>query len=57
MTSPPSAASATPSGARMSASNLTDYVLEHPPVYDGPPRPADPNAPPGPQPGERAPSR
>jgi hypothetical protein len=34
---------------------LTDYVLEHPPVYDGPPRPADPNAPLGPQPGERAP--
>ena len=34
---------------------LTDYVLEHPPVYEGPPRPADPNAPPGPQPGERAP--
>jgi hypothetical protein len=33
----------------------TDYVLTHPPVYDGPPRPADPNAPPGPQPGERAP--
>src|SRR5665213_3339090 len=34
---------------------LDDYVLDHPPVYDGPPRPLDPNAPPGPQPGERAP--
>jgi hypothetical protein len=34
---------------------LTDYVLTHPPVYNGPPRPADPNAPPGPQPGEREP--
>jgi len=35
--------------------DLDDYVLEHPPVYNGPPRPVDPNAPPGPQPGERAP--
>ena len=34
---------------------LEDYVLEQPPVYTGPPRPRDPNAPPGPQPGERAP--
>jgi hypothetical protein len=34
---------------------LTDYVLTHPPVYNGPPRPIDPNAPPGPQPGEHAP--
>ncbi|HEY4142288.1 MAG TPA: hypothetical protein VGM57_12790, partial [Pseudolabrys sp.] len=32
-----------------------DYVLTHPPVYSGPPRPVDPNAPPGPRPGERAP--
>ena len=34
---------------------LDDYVLEQPPVYTGPPRPKDPNAPPGPRPGERAP--
>ena len=34
---------------------LDDYVLEQPPVYKGPRRPIDPNAPPGPQPGERAP--
>lgn len=34
---------------------LEDYVLEQPPVYSGPPRPVDPNAPPGPQPGERPP--
>jgi len=34
---------------------LEDYVLEHPPVYSGPPRPVDPNAPPGPKPGEPAP--
>lgn len=34
---------------------LEDYVLEQPPVYTGPPRPRDPNAPPGPQPGERPP--
>ena len=34
---------------------LNDYVLEQPPVYNGPRRPIDPNAPPGPQPGERAP--
>ncbi|MBS0535852.1 MAG: hypothetical protein JSR72_17510 [Proteobacteria bacterium] len=34
---------------------LEDYVLEQPPVYTGPPRPVDPNAPPGPQPGERPP--
>jgi hypothetical protein len=33
---------------------LTDYVLTHPPVYAGPPRPIDPLAP-GPQPGERTP--
>ncbi len=32
-----------------------DYVLTHPPVYSGPPRPVDPNAPPGPRPDERAP--
>ena len=31
-----------------------DYVLTQPPVYSGPPRPADPNAP-GPPPDERAP--
>lgn len=34
---------------------LEDYVLEQPPVYSGPPRPVDPNAPPGPRPGEPAP--
>ncbi|RDV03205.1 hypothetical protein [Undibacter mobilis] len=34
---------------------LDDYVLEHPPVYSGPPRPVDPNAPPGPRPGEAPP--
>lgn len=34
---------------------LEDYVLDQPPVYSGPPRPVDPNAPPGPAPGERAP--
>jgi hypothetical protein len=34
---------------------LADYVLEQPPVYNGPPRPIDPNAPPGPQRGERPP--
>ncbi len=34
---------------------LNDYVLDQPPVYSGPPRPVDPNAPPGRQPGERAP--
>src|SRR5258708_7518575 len=32
-----------------------DYVLPQPPVYTGPPRPIDPNAPPGPGPGERPP--
>lgn len=32
-----------------------DYVLTHPPVYSGPPRPIDPNAPPGPRPDERPP--
>jgi hypothetical protein len=32
-----------------------DYVLTQPPVYSGPPRPVDPNAPPGPRPDERAP--
>jgi hypothetical protein len=32
-----------------------DYVLTQPPVYSGPPRPVDPNAPPGPGPGERQP--
>ena len=32
-----------------------DYVLTQPPVYSGPPRPVDPNAPPGPRPGERPP--
>jgi hypothetical protein len=31
-----------------------DYVLTQPPVYSGPPRPVDPNAP-GPPPGERPP--
>jgi hypothetical protein len=31
---------------------LTDYVLTQPPVYSGPPRPVDPNAPPA-RPGER----
>jgi len=31
---------------------LDDYVLTQPPVYTGPPKPIDPNAPP-PQPGER----
>lgn len=34
---------------------LEDYVLEQPPVYSGPPRPVDPNAPPGPQRGEPPP--
>jgi len=34
---------------------LEDYVLEQPPVYSGPPRPVDPNAPPGPGPGEAPP--
>lgn len=34
---------------------LEDYVLEQPPVYSGPPRPVDPNAPPGPRPGEAPP--
>ena len=34
---------------------LEDYVLEQPPVYTGPPRPVDPNAPPGPKPGEPPP--
>jgi hypothetical protein len=34
---------------------LEDYVLEHPPVYSGPPRPVDPAAPPGPRPGEPPP--
>ncbi len=32
-----------------------DYVLTQPPVYSGPPRPVDPNAPPGPRPDEKAP--
>jgi hypothetical protein len=32
-----------------------DYVLTQPPVYSGPPRPIDPNAPPGPGPGEKPP--
>jgi hypothetical protein len=32
-----------------------DYVLTQPPVYSGPPRPVDSNAPPGPSPGEKAP--
>lgn len=32
--------------------DMTDYVLTQPPVYTGPPRPVDPNAPPTP-PGER----
>jgi len=34
---------------------LEDYVLEQPPVYSGPPRPVDPNAPPGPKRGEPPP--
>ena len=34
---------------------LEDYVLEQPPVYSGPPRPADPQAPAGPTPGEPPP--
>jgi len=34
---------------------LADYVLTQPPVYSGPPKPIDPNAPSGPQPGERPP--
>lgn len=34
---------------------LEDYVLEQPPVYSGPPRPVDPNTPPGPRPGEAPP--
>ncbi|MBI4366197.1 MAG: hypothetical protein HY543_05195 [Deltaproteobacteria bacterium] len=32
-----------------------DYVLTQPPIYSGPPRPVDPNAPPGPPPGEKPP--
>ena len=32
-----------------------DYVLTQPPVYSGPPRPIDPDAPPGPRPDERPP--
>jgi hypothetical protein len=38
-----------------SAVGIDDYVLTQPPVYTGPPRPADPNAPPGPPPSEKAP--
>lgn len=34
---------------------LEDYVLEQPPIYTGPPRPVDPNAPPGPAPDEPPP--
>jgi len=34
---------------------LDDYVLTQPPLYSGPPRPADPNAPPGPGPDEKPP--
>jgi hypothetical protein len=34
---------------------LEDYVLDQPPQYSGPPRPVDPNAVPGPQPGELPP--
>ncbi len=34
---------------------LEDYVLTQPPVYSGPPRPVDPNAPPGPPLGEKPP--
>lgn len=34
---------------------LDDYVLTHPPVYSGPPRPVDPLAPPGPPPDEKPP--
>ena len=34
---------------------VDDYVLTQPPVYVGPPRPIDPNAPPGPLPGGKAP--
>ena len=34
---------------------LDDYVLTQPPLYSGPPRPVDPNAPPGPGPDEKPP--
>jgi hypothetical protein len=34
---------------------LEDYVLDQPPVYTGPPRPVDPQAGPGPIPGEAPP--
>jgi len=34
---------------------LEDYVLDQPPVYTGPPRPIDPQAAPGPIPGEAPP--
>lgn len=34
---------------------LDDYVLTQPPLYAGPPRPVDPNAPPGPGPDDRPP--
>lgn len=37
------------------AVGIDDYVLTQPPVYAGPPRPIDPNAPSGPPPGEKAP--
>jgi hypothetical protein len=34
---------------------LDDYVLTQPPLYTGPPRPVDPNAPPGPGPDDKPP--
>ena len=34
---------------------LDDYVLTQPPLYSGPPRPVDPNAPPGPGPDDKPP--
>ena len=53
--SPTSAAGATTSAAPTYAVGIDDYVLTQPPVYAGPPRPIDPNAPPGPRPDEKAP--
>ncbi len=50
-----SAASATKSAVTKWRCCSEDYVLEQPPVYSGPPRPVDPNTPPGPAPGEPPP--
>jgi hypothetical protein len=34
--------------ARRAALSIDDYVLDHPPVYSGPPKPRDPSKPPEP---------